>query len=220
MATQHFVVTPTGLVLKTKTAFAAEEYARTVEGSVTATDEPETGLTNVPTPLLVLLYNTIRPEKPITKFADRKTAETRMKGVLDALSRPAPKQEQEQVEEEVSTADGSDSPNDAPPSEGEDDMATKSARKRGAAAKKTGAKKTTGTRTNAAKEITEATVRKVIKMRADGASWPEVIKSLDESNNFVHRVRPLMKKMDKSSVKLMGPGSPNYGKGKKKKGGK
>lgn len=220
MATQHFVVTPTGLVLKLKTAFAAEQYAASVEGAVTA-DDTEHGLTNVPTPLLVLLYNLIRPEKPITKFADRKTAETRMKGVLDALSKPAPKLPDEPAEETESStepaADDSETPNDAPPSEGEDDMATKSARKRGAAAKKTTAKKTSGgTRSNAAKEISEATVRKVIKMRADGASWPEVIKSLDESNNFVHRVRPLMKKVDRSSVKPMGPGSPNYGKGKKK----
>lgn len=213
---QHFVVTPTGLVLRLKTAYAAEQYAATVEGGLVATDHPETGLANLPMPVLITLYNTIRPEKPVTRFADRKTAETRLKGVLDALSRPAPAPVEEPAEE--APADDSETPNDATPSDSqeEDDMATKSARKRAPAAKKTAAKKTTGTRTNAAKEISEATVKKVIKMRADGASWPEVIKDLGETNNFVHRVRPLMKKLDKSSVKPMGPGSPNYGKGKKK----
>jgi hypothetical protein len=222
MPQQHFVVTPSGLVLKVKSAYGAEEYAKTVEGSVTATDDPETGLANVPTPLLVVLYNIIRPEKPIQKFADRKSAEKRMIGVLDALSKPAPKPVEEPAddsgEEPASLADDSETPNDAPPSEGDTDMATKSARKRTTTAKKTTAKKATGaTRTNAAKEITEATARKVITMREKGASWPEVIKELGETNNFVHRVRPIMKKLDKSSVKPMGPGSPNYGKGATKK---
>lgn len=52
-----------------------------------ATDT-DTGVTTVPTSTLVVLHNLIRPERPIKKFADRETAEKRMKGVLEVLAKP------------------------------------------------------------------------------------------------------------------------------------
>lgn len=54
----------------------------------TATDDPTFGLHGIPTPTLVLLHNAIRPEKTITRFADRATAEKRMVGVLEVLAKP------------------------------------------------------------------------------------------------------------------------------------
>jgi hypothetical protein len=116
-----------------KSARMAEAVAANqngVEGvtAVVANDEEKDGLViglaNVPTPTLVLLYNTIRPEKPIKKFADRKTAETRMKGVLDALAKPG---------EPVASTEGTD--NSTEPAQEGEDMASNKGRKR--AAKKT-----------------------------------------------------------------------------------
>ena len=48
-------------------------------------------MSRVPTPVLVTLYNTIRPEKPITKFRDRKAAENTMWPTLEVLAgKPLP----------------------------------------------------------------------------------------------------------------------------------
>lgn len=115
-----------------RTAEAVAANQNGVEGvtAVTASDEEKegkpVGLANVDSKTLVLLYNTIRPEKPIKKFADRPTAELRMKGVLEVLAKPG----------EAPVADTQDDTNQ--PQEG-DDMATKTkGRKR--AAKTTTAK--------------------------------------------------------------------------------
>jgi hypothetical protein len=40
--------------------------------------------------VLVTIYNTIRPEKPIKKFADRATAQEKMRGVLEVLAKDGP----------------------------------------------------------------------------------------------------------------------------------
>jgi hypothetical protein len=230
---KHFAVTADVRVLSFRKRADALDFVERTDGAVYASDDAETGLNNVSTPMLVKLYNVIRPEKPITKFTNRETAVTRMKGVLDALAvvgivPPAPVVEEEpayvgseQGEQaaahEDSTAPASDdSANDAPPTTEEDTMASKkksTAKK--STAKKSAAKKATTPRAPRSPEIPEATVRKVIRMRSEGIGWPEILKEYGEKTHaFIHRIRPLMKKLDKSSVKPMGPGSPNYGKGK------
>jgi cell pole-organizing protein PopZ len=218
-----YAIAPNGDVRSFKSKTIAQSAATETGGYFASDATPtDTGLTQVPTPMLVTLHNAIRPEKPVTRFADRKTGETRLKGVLEVLAKPgeapavigaiepsAPAIGAEDAEEEYT--------NDPSLSEEENNVARaakKSARK--GAAKKSTAKK--GATRSAAPSISDATVRKVIKMRADGKGWPEILKELGEkSNNFIHRIRPLMKAMDKGSVRLVGPGSPNYGKGAAKK---
>jgi hypothetical protein len=207
-----YAISPDGkTVLSYKRIANATDKATELSGFVGSdATETDTGLTNVPTPVLVLLHNAIRPEKPVTRFADRKTGETRLKGVLEVLSKPGDIVEVPEVVVEEEAAEEY-IPDPALSAEENEQMA---AAKKGA--KKGAAKKTTKKAAGAPKAtISEAVVNRVIKMRADGKAWPEILTTLGETNSFVHRVRPLMKKVDKSSVKKMGPGSPNYGKGKK-----
>jgi hypothetical protein len=195
-----YAISPTGDVYSYKRIANATDKATEVNGFVGSdATESDTGLTNVPTPLLVILYNLIRPEKPVARFADRKTGETRMKGVLEVLSKPG----------DLPIITETDPSNPAPSAE-ETDMATKTK------AKKTATKKASTAKTPRAPkaEISEAIVKRVIKKRADGVSWPEICTELGEGTSFIHRIRPLMKKMDRSSVAKLGPGSPNYGKAK------
>jgi hypothetical protein len=150
--TQHFAVLPTGAVYVFPKRAPALDYVERESTAIYATDDAEVGLKNVPTALLVTLHNAIRPEKPVTRFADRKTAENRLKGVLECLAKPGASApvpepratiESTTVTEDASPA-SSDTPNDAPPATTEDrTMATKTARKRTTTAKKTTAKKTT-----------------------------------------------------------------------------
>lgn len=206
-----YAISPDGKqVLSYKRIANATDKATEIQGFVGSdATETDTGLTNVPTPLLVLLHNAIRPEKPVTRFADRKTGEMRLKGVLEVLSKPGDIVEvpEVQVEEEVAEEYIPD------PSLSEEENAAMAAKKttKKSTAKKTGAKKAAGA---PKATISDAVVNRVIKMRADGKGWPEILTALGEAPSFVLRVRPLMKKVDKGSVKKMGPGSPNYGKGK------
>ena len=203
-------------VLSYKKVANATDKATEIGGYVgsDATDT-DTGLTNVPAATLVALHNIIRPEKPVTRFSDKITGEKRLKGVLEVLSKPGDIVEvpEVEVEEEVEEAY---IPDPALSAEENDKMAAakKSAKK---GAKKTTAKKASAKKAGTPKKtISDAVVARVIKMRADGKGWPEILTALGEtSNSFIHRVRPLMKAVDKSSVKKMGPGSPNYGKAKK-----
>jgi hypothetical protein len=82
---QHYVITTDGAVTSFKTAAQATAASAEIQQSVTATDKD---LTNVGMPLLVVLHNLIRPERPIKKFADRPTALKRLEGVLEALAKP------------------------------------------------------------------------------------------------------------------------------------
>lgn len=212
-----YVILPDASVLSYKRIANATDKATEAQGWVGSdATETDTGLTNVPTPMLVALHNAIRPEKPVTRFADRTTGETRLKGVLEVLAKPgeiveAPDAPETEVEEDPYIPDPALSAE-------ENDMARaakKSAKKK--TTKKSATKKTSTPRAEKA-PISEAIVKRVIKYRADGKGWPEILTTLGEtSNNFIHRIRPLMKAVDKSSVKKMGPGSPNYGKGKKSK---
>jgi hypothetical protein len=114
----HYVITTDGAVRKYKNGSSAAQAALglTDLGAVTATDE---NLKNVPTSLLVVLHNIIRPEKPIKKFADRETAEKRMVGVLEVLAKPG---EDVPVPESTASSDATDASSPA----GEDtDMANK-----------------------------------------------------------------------------------------------
>lgn len=237
----HYVVTPDGMVrsYRQKSIAAAMKLQL---GDAFLADDTEGGLKDLSTPLLVTLHNLVRPEKPVTRFADRATAEKRLKGVLEVLAKPgeAPvsfegsdegtsgttEEEMVEVEDDSPLTAEEFTPDPSKTPEENDAMAAKarSARPKKlvkkSAAKKSGAKRAPRAEAN---PISDATVRKVIKMRADGKGWPEILKELGEkSNNFILRVRPLMKKLDKSSVMAIGPGSPNYGKGAKKgkKGGK
>jgi hypothetical protein len=244
----YYVVTSDGNVRSYRQkGIAAAMKLQLGEGTeiAEATDKAE-DLSKLSTPMLVTLHNLCRPEKPVTRFADRATAEKRLKGVLEVLAKPgeAPvnfenegstegsggassdAEEMVEVEDDSPLTPEEFTPDPTKTPEENEAMATaarnarpkKSVKK--SAAKKSAAKR--APRADAA-PISDATVRKVIKMRADGKSWPEILKELGEkSNNFILRVRPLMKKLDKSSVMAIGPGSPNYGKGAKKgkKGGK
>jgi hypothetical protein len=216
-----YAISPDGLaILSYKRKNDAMAKATEIGGHFASdATESDTGLTALPSPMLVTIHNLIRPEKPVTRFSDRTTGEKRLKGVLEVLAKPgAPV---ETVEETVVEEEKEEEFIPDPALSAEENevarAAKKSARKSGA--KKT-AKKSTGTRKprEAAATISDATVKKVIKLRAAGTGWPEILKELGEkSSTFIQRVRPLMKAIDKSSVKKMGPGSPNYGKGGKKK---
>lgn len=86
----NFVITSDGTVRSYKSARVAQAmcsqlFAAGDTSAVVATSE---SVASVPTSLLVTLHNIIRPEKPVKKFADRETAEKRMKGVLDVLGKP------------------------------------------------------------------------------------------------------------------------------------
>lgn len=243
----HYVVSPDGTVRKySQKSFATAMLAQ-LPGTIYATDAD---LKAIPTPLLVILHNLIRPEKKVVRFADRATAEKRLQGVLEVLAKPgeAPTavegaQDEGSTEttaptaEEIAAENALDelplTPEEFTPDPTKSDqenaeMATKARSTRNAARRaakggKKGAKKSTGAKRAPAVSIPESTVRKVIKMRAAGEQWPAILKELGEkSNNFIHRIRPLMKKLDKSSVMAIGPGSANYGKAVKKgkKGGK
>lgn len=50
-------------------------------------------------------------------------------------------------------------------------------------------------------DIKPATVTRVIKMRQKGLTWSEIIDTLKVPRSFILRVRPLMKKVDKKSVR-------------------
>lgn len=256
----HYVVTPDGAVRKYTAKSVAMAMIAQLGTAYYATDND---FKAIPSPVLVTLHNVIRPEKPVTRFSDRATAEKRLTGVLEVLAKPgeAPTTVEGATKDDT-TAQGSDStsadadalpefteeeekeqatldelpltpeeftPDSTKSDQENEEMATaakntRNANRRTAAkkAKKSAAKKgTKGTKRAPVLSIPESTVRRVIKMREDGKGWPEILKALGEkSNNFIHRIRPLMKKLDKSSVKQLGPGSPNYGKGKAKKGGK
>ena len=58
--------------------------------------------------------------------------------------------------------------------------------------------------TKTTSDISPATVQRVIKMRAKGKTWIEIVTMLDKPRNFILRIRPLMKKMDRNSVAKRG----------------
>jgi hypothetical protein len=174
---------------------AAETAAATANPAVngyTAIIVPDDDLKGVPMPLLIALHNLIRPERPVTRFSDRATAEIRLKGVLEVLAKPgdaaptptpAPA-----VEGSTVGSEGSEGPAGSPSSTEDTTVATKT-------------KKAKKDRISAATPISDATVRKCIKLRGEGVAWPEILKQIGEKPSFVLRVRPLMKKEDKSSVR-------------------
>lgn len=118
-----------------------------VEGvtAVIATDEEKdgqiVGLALVPTATLVVLYNIIRPEKPIKKFADRETAEKRLKGVLEVLAKPGEAPTQDALDEAASSHTAQ---------EGDTDMATKTKGRKRSAKSATTKKKAAATTGEAA----------------------------------------------------------------------
>lgn len=140
-------------------------------------------VTKVPTAIIVKLYNRVRPECPVTKFQDRATAEKRMDGVLDFVAKPNP-------------------------------HAAKTEEATPAAVRKTKQRKETKAARGAKiKDIAPERVQQVIKLRAEGKAWLDICALLNEPTNFIHRMRPLLRAIDPSFVKVLGPGSPNYGKG-------
>lgn len=81
----RYLIHPNALtVLAVATLTAAE--AAVEQDPTLIVVENEQQMDRVPTALLVKLYNKIRPEKPITKFSDRATANKRMWPALDALA--------------------------------------------------------------------------------------------------------------------------------------
>ncbi len=192
----HYVITADGTVRSYKraqvaAAMCSQIFASGDKSVVTAEGD---NLSTVPSALLVILHNIIRPEKPVKKFADRETAEKRMKGVLEVLAKPGEMPTLAVPSEE----NASESTPEVSTSSEDTNVATKT--KKAPAAKKAGTKRV------AAAEITDATVRKCVKARFDGKGWPEICKDLGEKfPAFVLRVRPLMKKVDRNSVAKLGP---------------
>lgn len=178
MAKTYYAVTTDATVYRCSSL----KEAGSVEGAIIATDA---NMTDLPTALLVKLYNRARPERPVTRFADRPTALKRLEGVLDLLARPLPSH--------TTTPEPAPKGKRQPKAE----RPTEEPKKRGAKPK----------------DIAPETVQTVMAMRAEGKGWPEIIAALGEAQNFVHRVRKVMKELDPTSVKPLGPGSPNYGKG-------
>jgi hypothetical protein len=148
----HYIVTLDGTVRSYKTASAARDMGLQLntasspkQTAFVATDDD---LSQLPSALLVTLHNLIRPEKPIKKFADRETADKRMKGVLEVLAKPgevatAPAGEVEVTEEkeqgeEAATEGNTESTEGTTNNTEDSDMAAKKGRK---SAKKATAKK-------------------------------------------------------------------------------
>lgn len=82
-----YVVSSTGSVRSFRNATLAAAVAAHLgaDKNFVATDKD---LSKIPTPVLVLMHNEVRPEKPVQRFADRKTAEKRLSGVLEVLAKP------------------------------------------------------------------------------------------------------------------------------------
>lgn len=220
----HYAVSPDGMVRSYKQKSFAEAMAKQVGGFYA--NDASGSLVAIPTPVLVILHNLVRPERPVTRFADRATAEKRLQGVLEVLAKPGEAPDAVTVVEEPEPAGEVEDDSPLTPEEFTPDptktpeeneamaAAARKNRKKSPAAKKPITAKARAPRVVAT--IPEGTVKRVIKMR-ESMGWPEILKELGEkSNNFIHRIRPLMKKLDKSSVLAIGPGSPNYGKGVKK----
>lgn len=82
-----YVVSSTGSVRSFRNATLAAAVAAHLgaDKNFVATDKD---LSKIPTPVLVLMHNEVRPEKPVQRFADRKTAEKRLMGVLEVQAKP------------------------------------------------------------------------------------------------------------------------------------
>jgi hypothetical protein len=187
MAKSYYAVTADAVVYRCRSV----KEAGNVEGAVIASD---TNMNDIPTPVLVKLHNLARPERPVTRFSDRATALKRLEGVLDLLAKPLPGGET------------------AAPSASEPASKEKRAPKAPKAPKEPREPKKRGAKP---KEIPEELVRKTMELRAKKVDWYTVCDQLGQPRNFIFRVRPLMRLLDPSSVKNIGPGSPNYGKGPK-----
>src|SRR4051812_45001652 len=87
---KHYVVTPAGAIFSYRTSKIAEAAAAELQGFIATSDgnPPKDLLTAVPTPVLVIVHNIIRPEKPVKKFESREIAEKRLQGVLEVLAKP------------------------------------------------------------------------------------------------------------------------------------
>lgn len=160
----HYVITTDGTVRSYRQGAIATSMALQLNAASspaqTAFVAKDDELTEIPTAVLVTLHNKIRPEKPVTRFADRKTAETRLKGVLEVLAKPG----------EAPTTIGDTGPADdsAVLTEGSTETTTEdtdmAAKTKGKGAKR--AAKKTGEGTGAGR--TSAFAGKVIRKVADG----------------------------------------------------
>lgn len=183
MAQQYFVVTPGAHVYRCHNLAQCGPLIDGIEGAVIANDND---MKKIPSAVLVKLHNRARPERPITKFSDRATAEKRLQGVLDLLATDAPSSDVTPTPTPVAT-----------PKKG--------------AAKKTATPKAAKV---TAPGIDDDTVRQTIELRKAGKTWTEIVAELGVAQNFVLRVRPYLRAADKTMVKALGPGTANYGKAK------
>lgn len=188
MPKSYYAVMPDAKVYRC----ASVKQALTIEGAVAASD---TDLSEVPTALLVKLHNLVRPERPVVRFSDRATAEKRLEGVLDLLAKPFPGGEAQPKSEEKPSKG----------KRGEPVVTPMFSKPKGEGAKR-GAKP---------KEISPEMMQEVMRLRKEGNSWDQIVATLNQPKNFIHRARAVMKQMDPGSVKLLGPGSPGYGSGPK-----
>jgi len=182
MAKEFFAVLADATVYRCRTVGEAGR----IDGALIATEKD---LSKLPTPLIVKLFNRASPERPVTRFADRATAEKRIDGVLDLLAKPSPLAGE--APEKPAKAEKAPKVPKAPKEAGE----------------------STGKRGAKPKDIAPETVARVVALKAEGKSWEQICGELGEPLNFIQRVRPILRTLDPSLVKQLGPGSPNYGKG-------
>lgn len=185
MAATPFIILADARVFRTtskahQSAFIASLTDDERTGAVVATDAD---MSAIPTKTLVALFNAAQTEvtKPITRFADRKTAEKRMNGVLDLLAKDAPKVEGAVAEK---------------------------APKQPKAPKVPGEPKADGR----AKPIPQDELDEVVRRRTAGEDWTTIRAAMgNKPVSWIHRVRPLLKTIDATMVKPLGPGSATYG---------
>lgn len=89
----YLINTATLAVLALKTLALAEANIPDGEGDNFVIVENEAGMSKLDTATLIRMYNAVRPERPVTRFADRATAEKRVWPVLEYLADTNPKKE-------------------------------------------------------------------------------------------------------------------------------
>jgi hypothetical protein len=179
----YYMVTQDGTVYRAATKKAAI-YAADVCGGYEVTEDE---IDDLPTAVMVLMYNRARPERPITKFRDRAAAGKALAGVMDFLGVPMPSH----LLQTTKAVAAADTITTTP----EHSIMTEDTKKRGPKAK----------------PLPQDLVDRTIELRRANATWAQILTDLSVGASFIHRVRKQLKELDPTLVKPLGPGSPTYG---------
>jgi len=184
----YYTVTQDGTVYRAATKKAATYAADVCGGYDVAEDE----LDDLPTSVMVLMYNRARPERPISKFRDRDTATKALAGVMDFLGITMPSH---LLQTDKATVAAN------PTTTMEQSIMTDDTKKRGPKAK----------------PLPQDLVDRTIELRRANTTWANILTELNVGVSFIHRVRKQLKELDPTMVKPLGPGSPTYGVAKQKR---